>query len=110
VLLLQAANGVPLDIALGALPYEALAVPRSTPFEFEPGCTLRTCSAEDLLVQKLFAFRPKDLLDAEGVADRMGTQLNWAYVAAQLEPLAEAKEQAEIQRLSARRSRRTLDQ
>lgn len=96
VLLLEASNGVPLDIALGGLPYEALAVERSTTFEFEDGCLLRTCSAEDLIVQKLFAFRPRDVSDVEGIAIRMAGQLDWEYVENQLRPLAEVKDEPAI--------------
>ena len=96
VLLLTSELGVPLDIAFAGLPYEVLAVERSSPFDFEPGCSLVTCSAEDLLVQKLFAFRPKDLLDAQSVADRMRGQLDWTYVHTHLAPLAEVKEMPEI--------------
>ena len=96
VLLLEAANGVPLDIAFGGLPYEELAVARSSEFEFEPGCRLRTCSAEDLIVQKLFASRPKDVLDVEGIAVRMRGRLDWDYVECQVGPLAEVKEEPEI--------------
>ena len=96
VLLLEASNGVPLDIALGGLPYEELAVERSTEFEFEPGCMLRTCSAEDLIVQKLFAFRPRDLMDVEGIAVRMRGRLDWDYIESQLRPLAELKEDPAI--------------
>ncbi|MBL8292801.1 MAG: hypothetical protein JNN08_13240, partial [Bryobacterales bacterium] len=96
VLLLEASNGVPLDIALGGLPYEALAVERSTEFEFETGCFLRTCSAEDLIVQKLFAFRSRDVADAESVAIRMRGRLDWDYVESQLSPLAEVKEDPAI--------------
>jgi hypothetical protein len=96
VLLLEASNGVPLDIALGGLPYEAQAVERSTEFEFEPGCLLRTCSAEDLIVQKLFAFRPRDVLDVEGIVVRMRGRLDWNYIEIQLRPLADLKEDPEI--------------
>ena len=50
VLLLTAPNGVPVDIALAALPFEAQAIERATSFEFAADCPLRTCSAEDLIV------------------------------------------------------------
>ena len=92
VLLLTAPNGVPVDIALAALPFEARAIERATEFEFAPGHSLRTCSAEDLLVFKLFAFRPQDLADVESVASRCGNSLDWVYVEEQLTPLAELKE------------------
>lgn len=97
VLLIESdAHRIPLDIALGGLPYEELAVERSSEFEFEPGCVLRTCSAEDLVVQKLFAFRARDVADVESVALRMRGRLDWDYIASQLGPLAEVKEEPEI--------------
>ncbi len=92
VLLVTAPNGVPVDISLAALPFEARAVERATHFEFAPGCSLKTCSAEDLLVFKLFAFRPQDLVDVESVASKWGRSLDWAYVEENLAPLAELKE------------------
>lgn len=96
VLLVHSPHGIPIDIALGGLPFEALAVERSTLYEFEPGCSLRTCSAEDLVVQKLFAFRTRDLLDVETVVVRHKGRLDWSYIESQLAPLVELKEQPEI--------------
>ena len=66
VLLLRATSGVGLDIALGGLPFEESAVARATMFTFPPDVPLRTCSAEDLIVFKAFADRPKDWVDACG--------------------------------------------
>ena len=98
VLLLTSLSGVGIDISLGALPFEHLVVGRATEFEFAPGVALRTCSAEDLVVMKLFAARSIDIRDAEGVAVRHGKTLDWDYVQEQLTPLAEAKEEPEILR------------
>ncbi len=61
-----------------------------------PDCALRTCSAEDLIVHKLFAFRTRDLLDAESVAVRQRDRLDWPYIEVQLAPLADVKNQPEI--------------
>ncbi len=91
VLLLRSKDGVGIDVSLGALPYEAEIVRRSSHFAFASGIELRTCSAEDLVVMKLFAFRPLDLRDAEGVALRHGHELDWPYIENQLTPLAELK-------------------
>jgi len=96
VLLLESPNGVPIDIALGGLPFEEVVVERSSLCEFAPGCSLRTCSAEDLIILKLFAFRPQDVLDVETVVVRQRGALDWAHVEQYLEPLAEIKEQPEI--------------
>jgi len=96
VLLLQSPDGVPIDIALAALPFEEGMVQRSSLFEFEATSVLRTCSAEDLIVLKLFAFRPRDVLDVETVVTRQHAALDWEYIEANLRPLAEVKEQPEI--------------
>jgi Nucleotidyl transferase AbiEii toxin, Type IV TA system len=96
VLLLQSPDGVPIDIALGALPFEEGLVARSSLFEFEAGSALRTCSAEDLIVLKLFAYRPRDVLDAETIVNRQRGALDWQYIATNLQPLAEVKDQPEI--------------
>jgi hypothetical protein len=96
VLLLESAGGIPIDVALAALPFEESAVARSSLFELEPGCALRTCSAEDLLVMKLFAFRPRDVLDAETIVIRQRGALDWKYVEENLQPLAEIKGQPDI--------------
>jgi hypothetical protein len=106
VLLITAPNGVPVDIALAALPFEAQAIQRATLFEFAPGCSLKTCSAEDLIILKLFAFRPQDLADVESVAVRGGMSLDWAYVRENLTPLAEAKEDPAIMDTLARLQRK----
>ena len=96
VLVLTAPNGTPIDIALGGLPFEEEMAERSSLFDFARGCRLRTCSAEDLIILKLFAFRPRDLLDVETVVVRQRGALEWAYVERHLRPLSEAKEQPSI--------------
>ena len=96
VLLLRSRKGVGLDIALGALPFEELAVRRSTDFEYLPGIVLRTCSAEDLVVMKSFAGRGQDWVDVERIIVRQTGKLDWDYVHAQLRPLAALKEAPEI--------------
>ncbi len=96
VLLLRAPSGVGFDIALGGLPFEESAVARATPFEFPPHVTLRTCSAEDLIVLKAFADRPKDWVDVDGVLLRQQGRLEWPYIRNQLAPLVELKEAPQI--------------
>jgi len=95
VLLLQAASGVPLDVSLGAMPFEERAVERSSDFAIGEGKALRTCSAEDLVVFKAFAGRDKDWLDIEGVALRQAGRLREALIWQELEPLLELKESPE---------------
>jgi hypothetical protein len=96
VLLLNSSKEVGIDISFGALPFEQLAVERSSMHKYAPRLSLRTCSAEDLIVMKLFASRPQDVRDAEGVALKHGKKIDWGYVTEQLTPLAELKEEPEI--------------
>ena len=104
VLLLQSRRGVGLDVALAALPYEELMIQRSSYFDYPPGLSLRTCSAEDLIVLKAFAGRLRDWADIEGVIVRQTGKLDWGYIREQLRPLAELKEAPEIlDQLEARR-------
>jgi len=105
VLLIESPNGVPIDLALGALPFEEAMVDRSSIFEFASGCVLRTCSAEDLVILKLFAFRPRDVVDVETVVVRQRGVLDWAYIESQLGPLSALKDQPEIMQALARMRR-----
>lgn len=57
---------------------------------------MRTCSAEDLIVLKAFADRPKDWVDVEGVLIRQSTGLDWDYIRHHLTQLAELKEAPEL--------------
>lgn len=96
VLLLRSASGVGIDIALGALPFEEGVVERARPVGFPGGASLRICSAEDLVILKAFAARPRDWLDIEGVIVRQTGKLDWVYIRRQLAPLAELKEAPEL--------------
>lgn len=97
VLLLRAGNGTPLDIALAGIPFEQRMIARATPHEFASGCTLTTASAEDLIVLKAFADRPRDWIDIEGIVTRRIGELDWPQIEGELRPLAESKEDAEIE-------------
>ena len=91
VLLIEARNTIPLDVSLGALPFEERLVDRSTAYEVIPGVALRTCSAEDLVVLKAFAGRDQDWLDIRGIAIRQGARLDEALIQRELEPLLDLK-------------------
>jgi nucleotidyltransferase AbiEii toxin of type IV toxin-antitoxin system len=96
VLLLRSTEGVGLDVALAALPYEELVIQRSSYFDYPPGISLRTCSAEDLIVLKAFAGRAQDWADIERIIVRQTGKLDWDYIREQLQPLAELKDAPEI--------------
>lgn len=96
VLLLRTPDGFGIDVALGAMPFEASAIERSSNVELVRGATLRTCSAEDLIVHKAFAARPQDWVDIEGVILKQRGQLQWAQIWSDLSVLAELKEAPEL--------------
>ena len=95
VLLLQK-GGIGIDIALAAIPFEERVLERSSTFEFLPGKGIRTCSAEDLIVYKAFADRPRDWVDVEGILLRQQGRLKLDLVFSELTPLSDAKESPEI--------------
>lgn len=96
VLLLLSSQGVGMDIALAGFPFEESAVQRASAFDFLPGVSILTCSAEDLIVFKAFADRPRDWVDVEGILIRQVDHLDWKYIMNQLEPLVKFKEVPEI--------------
>jgi hypothetical protein len=96
VLLVKTKGGVAVDISLGALPFEESVVKRATPYRFRPRVSLLTCSAEDLVVLKAFASRPKDWVDVEGILARQRGKLNWRSIWTELRPLVEFKGEPEI--------------
>ena len=95
VMLLSSDDGTDIDLALGGLPFEENAVKRAGEFEFYPGMTLRTCSAEDLIVMKAFAGRERDWGDVKGIIARQN-KLDWKMIYAELTPLCELKDAPEI--------------
>lgn len=88
-------NGASVDIALGAIDFERQMIARATPFEFLPGCVLRTASAEDLIVMKAFAGRRQDWADIENVAIQQWGNLDWSYTFNKLDELCTMSERYE---------------
>lgn len=95
VLLLRGRGGVPIDIALAGFAFEEEIIDRASEFEFLPGLTLRTASAEDLIVLKAFANRRRDWSDIAGIIARQPS-LDWDAITTRLTPLAELKGESEI--------------
>jgi hypothetical protein len=90
VVLLRSPGGIGLDVALAALPFEEGMTERAVLVEVIPGRKLRLCSAEDLIVMKVFAGRATDLRDARSVIVRQGdSKLDWPYVERHLADFAE---------------------
>ena len=96
ILLLQASNGVAVDIYLTALPFEREIITRATSFCYSPDCSLITCSAEDLILLKAFTPRKSDMADCEGIMMRQGQDLDFKYILSQLMAMCEQKKALEI--------------
>ena len=95
VVLVRASNGIPLDVSLGALDFESAAVEKSVLVEIADGVRLTLCSADALVVYKVFAGRPQDWLDVEGILAKSGGRIDWHSVRTELRTLLELKEDAE---------------
>lgn len=95
VLLLKSRAGIPVDLALGALPFEESATRRARDISIA-NRPLRLCTAEDLVVMKAFANRPRDWSDVEGILIRQKGRLDTPYIRDQLSGLAPAKPDEDI--------------
>jgi len=96
VVLLRTPDGYGLDVALGAMPFEERSIARASGAELASGVSLRTCSAEDLIVHKAFAARPQDWVDVEGVILKQRGRLDWPQIWSELNELAALKEEPEL--------------
>lgn len=99
VLLLRSSNGIDIDVALGALPFEEAMMDRLVNVEFAPGIELPCCTAEDLFIMKIFSDRRKDRLDAESIVMRTAS-LDTGYIYRQLEQLSLIVDSPDLLRLA----------
>jgi hypothetical protein len=95
VLLVRTSKAVDVDIALGAFPFEERSVARASDWPWNEAQSLVTCSAEDLLVHKVFAGRDRDWGDVESVVIRQHGRLDLNLVRSELAPLIELKGEPE---------------
>lgn len=96
VVLVQASNTYPLDIALGLPGYEDEVMKRVVDYELAPGQMIRVCSAEDLIIHKAVAGRPQDIRDIEGVVYRQQNTLDIPYIRQWLHEFAEILDKPEV--------------
>ncbi|MCC6492114.1 MAG: hypothetical protein IT424_03730 [Pirellulales bacterium] len=95
VVLIAANYGIPIDVSLGALPYEEGLVERASRFEYLSGVPLVTASAEDLVILKAFAGRGKDWVDVENILIRQMEKLDWDLITGEPSALCELRESPE---------------
>lgn len=87
---------MPIDIALGAIPFEVETIERATPYMFEPDCIIPTCSAEDLVIHKAIAGRPHDIGDIEGILSRQHERLDVNRIRTWLQMFTEVTESSDL--------------
>jgi hypothetical protein len=98
VLLLMSGEGVAIDVALAAFPFEIDAIETASAWQIAPGVVVRTCSAEHLVVYKLVAARPQDLVDMAGIVRRQGARLNVDFVRRWGQEFGDLKEDPDLLR------------
>jgi len=95
VLLIRTGSGVDVDVAFGALQFEERSIQRASPWLWTADTSLITCSAEDLVVHKVFAGRDLDWGDVERILTRQHGKLDLPQIREELQPLLELKGEPE---------------
>ena len=98
VVLLYTTAGPEADVSIAGFPFEQEALELASAWEAEPGFLLRTCPAEHLIVYKLVAARPIDLVDVEGIVRRQGRKLDVQRIRYWGRQFAELKEDPDLLR------------
>jgi len=75
----DSSSGIRVDFIFSTTPYETQAIEHAQTVEVE-GEDVSFATAEDLILHKLFAGRPRDVEDARGVVRRKGQELDWEYM------------------------------
>ena len=70
---------VRVDLAVGMTGFERQAIARATDVQFA-GCSLPVVSAEDLILMKSLAGRPRDTDDMTRIVQRQSELLDWDYL------------------------------
>jgi len=93
VLLLETESGIPIDISLGIPGYEEEAWAHSKEVEFQPFGKLRLISAEDLIIHKCIAGRPRDVEDVVNILVKQQLQLDVERIKSWLQSFREIIEE-----------------
>ncbi len=102
ILLLQDSRKNKIDLSIGGLDFEQRVADRSSFWGVGGGGQIRTCSAEDLVILKVFASRDQDWIDVKNVLIRQASKLDRNLIREELAPLVDQKEVPQIlQRLDA---------
>jgi hypothetical protein len=96
MILVKASNGCEIDISMSIPDYEDEVIRRAIDYELEQGKRVQLCSAEDLIIHKAVAGRPRDIEDIEGIVYRQGNSLDVEYIRLWLREFAAALENPEL--------------
>lgn len=96
ICLIKSKAGYEVDMSLGIPGYEEKVMSRAVKCKLEKGHIVKICSAEDLIIHKAVAGRPRDLADIESVIMRQGKKLDTAYLRKWLKEFSDALEMPEI--------------
>lgn len=88
-------EGVTVDFLLALPGYEELIIQRAVQRDMG-GWTAWICSAEDLIIQKVIAGRPRDWSDVEALLIEQRGRIDEAYIEEWLEQFVEALEKPEL--------------
>ncbi len=113
VLLIQAENGVPIDLSLGIPGYEEEALHRAVEVNFPGVGKLRLIGPEDLIIHKCVAGRPRDIEDVEGILIRQRMQLDLDLVRrwlAEFREVVDSHDPLALFEEAVKRAQQSLDQ
>jgi hypothetical protein len=81
-------TGLTVDLALGLSDFEKKAIARAERVQFG-SCIAPVVTSEDLIIMKLFAGRPRDIEDVEGILALRHDEIDWNYLQKNAEGLGE---------------------
>ena len=97
VILVRSISGCPIDISLGLPGYEEEVIDRAVSVDLGPDTRgIRISTAEDLVVMKIIAGRPRDIDDVEGILIRQQGVLDTGYIRHKLKDFDEFLETSEL--------------
>jgi predicted nucleotidyltransferase len=99
---------IKVDLAIGLSGFEQTAISRAMLLDLA-GVKVPVATAEDLLIMKILAGRPRDEQDVRGLVIVQGPTLDWAYCESTASELGEAIGIDLVQRIRALRRGHSLD-
>ena len=89
-------DGVPVDVGIATFPTEHEMIARAVEMELLSGLICRICCPEDLVLMKLVANRPQDLMDVKSIIARQWGKVDLKLIRKRFMPFVEALEVPEL--------------